>query len=708
MTGFDTFAMVDWSGGNDQGPRPKADAIWIAVARNGRVEPAQYFRNRTLAEAWLADLIADETAAQRRLCIGFDFPFGYPAGFAEAVTGSPDPLDLWDWIAARIEDAPDRNNRFDLAAELNLALGDGAGPFWGNALKRDIVGLPRRKDSYRNPFAERRKAEHIAKGAFTCWQLAGAGAVGSQVLMGLPVLSRLRARFADAVAVWPFQPLDRPVAFVEIWPSLIADAVRLELDVRAGDAVIKDAVQVELVARALSRCPAAELADWLDVEAPEEGWILGLGHEAHFAALAGQSDLKPPPLSNDCFALPAGVDWTPVEDALAHLRNRLTPITGAETVPLMQGLGRILASDHIAQRSNPPHANAAVDGYGFAGPMPEGDHILPLLAHRATAGPKLKDPVPPGQAVRILTGAALPDGVDTVVLQEDVTVGDGIIAFRGPIKKGANARAAGEDMQAGQVVLEKGRRVTAPDLALAAATGLSDFTVHAPLKVAVLSTGDELVAPGTPAAPGQIHDANRPMLLALIDEMGFEAVDLGHVPDDRTALRDRIDLAASQADVLLTSGGASAGDEDHVSALLNEAGAMQQWRIAMKPGRPLALGLWKGMPIFGLPGNPVAAFVCTLIFAAPAMRMLAGMAWSVPQGFTMPAAFTKRKKPGRREYLRARIRDGQVETFASEGSGRISGLSWSTGLVQLDEAALTIEPGDPVQFVPYHFYLSPQ
>jgi molybdopterin molybdotransferase len=176
---------------------------------------------------------------------------------------------------------------------------------------------------------------------------------------------------------------------------------------------------------------------------------------------------------------------------------------------------------------------------------------------------------------------------------------------------------------------------------------------------------------------------------------------MGRVGDDRAALRARLDVAAETADVILTSGGASAGDEDHVSALLREAGAMQEWRIALKPGRPLALGMWRGTPVFGLPGNPVAALVCTLIFARPAMALLSGAGWSAPQGFDVPAAFEKRKKSGRREYLRARMRDGRAEVFRSEGSGRISGLSWAEGLVEIDDDARHIRPGDSVRFIPF-------
>ncbi|GLP87559.1 gephyrin-like molybdotransferase Glp [Tritonibacter mobilis] len=411
--------------------------------------------------------------------------------------------------------------------------------------------------------------------------------------------------------------------------------------------------------------------------------------------------LTPPPLSNDCFALPQGVNWTPVDEALALLRGRLWPVTGAEAVSLSEAPGRVLAEDAIALRSNPPQPNTAVDGYGFAGGRSEGAHVMPLVAGRAAAGVPFNGAVPPGQAIRILTGAALPEGVDTVILEEDVRTDGVSVAFYGPLKSGANTRKAGEDVAAGDVILPAGRVLTPADLALASATGLAELLVRKPLRVAVISTGDELVEPGAAAGLGQVYDANRPMLLALIQQFGFQTVDMGRIKDDRAALGEALDQAAAQADVILTSGGASAGDEDHVSALLREAGAMQEWRIALKPGRPLALGMWQGTPVFGLPGNPVAALVCTLVFARPAMGLMAGAGWAEPQGFEVPAAFAKRKKPGRREYLRARMRAGRAEVFKSEGSGRISGLSWAEGLVELPDGAAEIAPGDPVRFIPF-------
>ncbi|SMX37796.1 molybdopterin guanine dinucleotide synthesis [Maliponia aquimaris] len=275
MSGFDRFVMVDWSGGNDTGRRPRKDAIWIGESGPEGERAPQYQRNRALAEDTLAERIDTALRGGERLLIGVDFPFGYPAGYARALTGQDDPLGVWRWLAERIEDRPKENNRFDVAAGINRRLAGGDGPFWGNGLKRDIDGLPRTKAAYRNPFPDRRTSEARARGAFTCWQLSGAGAVGSQVLMGLPVLDRLRRHFAGRIAVWPFEPLDRPVALVEIWPTLIDPAVR----VHTGPGDIRDAVQVRLLARALSRLAPAQLNAMLSVEAPVEGWIFGLGHE---------------------------------------------------------------------------------------------------------------------------------------------------------------------------------------------------------------------------------------------------------------------------------------------------------------------------------------------------------------------------------------------------------------------------------------------
>ncbi|MDQ7080574.1 MAG: molybdopterin-binding protein [Paracoccaceae bacterium] len=413
--------------------------------------------------------------------------------------------------------------------------------------------------------------------------------------------------------------------------------------------------------------------------------------------------MQPPRLKNDCFALPPGVEWTPVDDALALLRERLGPVVASETVPLEQAAGRILAADTHARRANPPMANSAVDGYGFAADsIGQGPQSLPLMQERSAAGHAYTGEVPPGHAIRILTGAVVPRGVDTIIMQEDVRVEGDRLLFEGGLKKGANLRAAGEDVQAGAPLLPAGRRLSPHDLGVLAATGCGMVEVWRPLRVGVLSTGDEIHPVGSDIADEHIYDANRPMLLAMLARWGVQAVDLGHARDERDLLRDVLDDAADKVDAILTSGGASAGDEDHLSALLNAEGHVHSWRIAIKPGRPLALGQWKGVPLFGLPGNPVAAYLCSLIFARPALGLLAGASWQVPRGFALPAAFSKRKKPGRREYLRARLNeDGAVEVFHSEGSGRITGLSWAEGLVELGDEGREITPGDPVTYYPF-------
>jgi molybdopterin molybdotransferase len=414
--------------------------------------------------------------------------------------------------------------------------------------------------------------------------------------------------------------------------------------------------------------------------------------------------LVPPRLKDDCFAMPQGVAWVPVDAAQARLQENLRSVVGHETVAIGDTVGRILAEPVVALRSHPPMANSAVDGFGFAhAATTTGVNRLPLVGGRAAAGRPFAGAVPFGQAVRILTGAILPPGVDSVVLEEDTASDETRVVFDGPVTSGANTRRAGEDVIAGHSFLSAGHRVRAPDLALMTALGLSCVQVFQSLRVGVLSTGDELEAhPGAPVAPHQIYDANRPMLLSMIRAWGHEPVDLGKALDDPDTLRDRLQRGVAEADVIITSGGASAGDEDHVSRLLQDEANLVSWRIALKPGRPLALAMYRGVPVFGLPGNPVAAFVCALIFAYPALSMMSGAGWQAPQKITVPAAFTKRKKSGRREYLRARLTDdGHAETFASEGSGRISGLSWAQGLVELPDRAMDITPGTPVSYLPY-------
>ncbi|MDI9246416.1 molybdopterin-binding protein [Marinobacter sp. CHS3-4] len=408
------------------------------------------------------------------------------------------------------------------------------------------------------------------------------------------------------------------------------------------------------------------------------------------------------PLRNDCFALPPGVDWTPVDEALERLRVRLHPVVGVESgVPLPQLNGRILASDVYAPRAHPPSSNSAVDGYALAGPITEVPCTLTLVDGRSAAGEPYSGSVPQGHAIRILTGAVIPAGTDTVVLDEDCEIKDGQLHLNGTLKAGANCRKAGEDIKSNDKILSAGTRITPTHISVLASVGVEFVDAYQPLRVGVLSTGDEVKPVGAEVTDWQIYDANRPMLSALVTQLGYQLVDLGHALDRAEDVKAALERGAEQCDLILTSGGVSAGDEDHVSKTLKAHGDMSNWRIAIKPGRPLALAMFQSTPVIGLPGNPVAAWVCALRFGAPAMALLAGAEWFEPQSYLMPANFSKNKKPGRSEMLRARVRDGQVEVFGSEGSGRVTGLAWSEGLVELDEHAQQIEPGTPVRFIPY-------
>ena len=686
---FDRVIVVDWSARSAPSPaRPSADAIWLCVhdGEDGGGEP-EYHRTRAAAMARVAALL-DHPG---RILLGFDFGFGFPRGLARRLTGRDAGLDLWDWLADRIEDGPDnRNNRFEVAARINAAF-PGVGPLWGRPAGLDLPDLPARGRARRgHGLTDRRAVDERVRTAQPVVKLYTTGSVGSQTLLGLPRLARLRRDRPD-LRVWPqetgFAVPDARIVLAEIYPSLFAPA----------DHPIRDAGQVVATAAALRAAPEAWFTapatiDDADRVAAEEGWILGVGPDGPLPA---------PRAADDCFALPPGIHWTPVETAWDTL-SRLTPTAGIETIDVGAAAGRILAADVAALRPNPPRANAAVDGWGYAHAAlsdAPADGPIPIAPGRAAAGRPHPDPVPPGAALRILTGAVLPDGVDTVALQEDATVLDGALRLPRRPKAGANTRAAGEDVAAGRTILRAGQDLRPGDLAIAIAAGHATLGVRRRLRVAVLSTGDEIVPPGGPV--DGVPDANRPMLLAMLAAWGMSPVDRGHVADDPDRLAAALD-AAAEADAVLTSGGASAGDEDHMSRLLAARGTVAHWRIAVKPGRPLMLGRWRGTPLFGLPGNPVAAFTCAALFARPALRRMAGAPWSQPRRLRVPAAFAKRKNAGRREYLRARLdADGAAEVFASEGSGRVSGLSWAEGFVELPDAALEVRPGDAVAYIPF-------
>ena len=409
-------------------------------------------------------------------------------------------------------------------------------------------------------------------------------------------------------------------------------------------------------------------------------------------------------LSDDCFAF--GGALLGVDAALALIAERVTAVVEAETLPLAEAAGRILARDLIAGMDVPPHANSAVDGFALAHAdlLPDRETVLPV-GGRAAAGHPLDRPIAPGEAIRIFTGAPMPEGADTVMMQEDCVIDGGTVRIKPGIKKGANRRHAGEDVARGTVALSAGRRLMPADLGLAAALGQDVLSVFRPLKAALLSTGDEVCEPGTALAPGAIYDANRVMLRALLQGLGCDVSDLGIRPDRAAALADTLAEAAAGHDLIVTSGGVSTGEEDHVRAAIEKLGRLDFWRLAIKPGRPVALGQVRGVPLIGLPGNPVAAALTFAILGRPLILRLAGASPVPPLTFTVRAAFDYRKKPGRREYLRASVeRDGDAliaRKFKRDGAGILSSIVQSDGFVILDESMNDIAPGTEVDFLPF-------
>ncbi len=410
-------------------------------------------------------------------------------------------------------------------------------------------------------------------------------------------------------------------------------------------------------------------------------------------------------LSDDCFA--HGGELLRVDAALAEIARRIERVTVAESVALHEALGRVLLEDVVSAIDVPAHDNSAVDGYAvfFDDLDPETETRLPV-GDRATAGHPLDRPARRGEAVRIFTGARLPDGPDTVMMQEDCVEADGVVTIRPGIKRGANRRAAGEDIQAGSTVLHPGRRLRPPDLGQAAAVGRTHLRVSAPLRAAVFSTGDELREPGRPLPAGCIYDSNRFTVCALLRGLGCAVADLGILPDRREAVRAALDEASARHDLIVTSGGVSVGEEDHVKQAVEALGAIHTWRLAIKPGRPIALGQAGRVPFVGLPGNPVAVMVTFLNVVRPLVLRLMGGDAERPRTYRVRADFDHRKKASRREWVRCTLAGAPGEMpvarkFARQGAGILSSVVESDGLVELPEDMTYLEAGSLVDFLPF-------
>jgi molybdopterin molybdotransferase len=416
-------------------------------------------------------------------------------------------------------------------------------------------------------------------------------------------------------------------------------------------------------------------------------------------------------LTDDCFAFSGAL--LPIAEMERLIVERVAPVAEVEELPLGQALGRAIAADFVATDDLPSFDNAAVDGFAVrhADLATDTDTRL-VIAECVMAGHVAAHPLAPHEAIRIFTGAPMPVGADTVFMQEDCRVEGNAVIVPPGLERGANSRFAGEDLRRGAVMLPAGRRLTAADVALAAAQGITRLTVRRRLRVAVFSTGDEVVDPGAVRPAAAIYDANRHLLRGLLEKFGAVVADLGILRDDPAMLRTAIAAAADHHDLVITSGGVSTGEADHVRAAIEGIGRLVFWRVAIKPGRPVAMGVVPGKrpghaaAFAGLPGNPAAVYVTFVRVVWPLLLRLAGAMPRPPLALPVRATFAYRKRKGRREYVRVMLRraaDGTVEAvkFPRDGAGVITSLTETDGLVELREEETEIAPGATVGFLSY-------
>jgi molybdopterin molybdotransferase len=390
---------------------------------------------------------------------------------------------------------------------------------------------------------------------------------------------------------------------------------------------------------------------------------------------------------------------------LDALLERARGVNETETVAVTAALGRVLAAPQTSSITVPPLDNSAMDGYAVrVADVARAGVALPV-SQRILAG-AVGQPLAPGSAARIFTGAPVPPGADAVLMQEDCTADGGSVVINTFPWSGENIRRAGEDIQAGAQILAAGTRIGAAEMGLAASVGLSELPVFKRLKVACFFTGDELVTPGTTLAPGQIYNSNRYTLTGLLNGLGCELIDFGIVPDTLEATETALQGAASIADVVITSGGVSVGEADYVKAAVEKLGRVEMWKVAMKPGKPIVYGRVDEADFIGLPGNPVSAFVTFCLFVRPFLLKRMGVANVLYRAFPVKADFVWAKPGARREFLRAHIQtDGSVALYPNQSSGVLTSCVWADGLVDL-EIGQTVRPGEWVRFIPLSELLS--
>lgn len=396
----------------------------------------------------------------------------------------------------------------------------------------------------------------------------------------------------------------------------------------------------------------------------------------------------------------------PVEVALERLLQTVEVTTATETLPLAGSLGRVLAQDVVSSVAVPPADNSAMDGYCMRFQDYQADRRY-TVSQRIPAGAAPEELLP-GTVARIFTGAELPCNADTVIMQEDVTTTEAGVCINETPKPGQNVRPAGQDIEQGQVVLAAGARLRAQELGLLASIGVAEVCVYKALRVAILSTGDELVEPGNPLHKGQIYNSNRYTLLGLLQGLGLEILDLGVIPDDVAQTEAALIRAASEADVVISSGGVSVGEEDHIKSVLEKLGQLEFWRLAIKPGKPFTYGTIMQTPFLGLPGNPAAVFVTFALLCRPWLLKKQGAMQWLPDEIRVPAAFSVGKPAGRQNYLRARLISSGgrqvVEMYPNQSSGILFSASWGNGFAIIPPGEVVAE-GELVRFLPYDFIL---
>ena len=400
----------------------------------------------------------------------------------------------------------------------------------------------------------------------------------------------------------------------------------------------------------------------------------------------------------------------PYDEALQALVAKVSPLQGVVRKPLLESFDEVLAESQRSVIDVPPADNSAMDGYALntSDLAASGETALPVL-QRIAAG-EAAEPLQPGSAARIFTGAPIPDGANVVIMQEQVTIVGDMIHFDIKPESGMNIRQVGNDIRSGVTILQKGCRLRAQDIGLAASVGLEALPVFEKIRVGMFLTGDELVEPGKPLAAGKIYDSNRYTLHGLLHALGCEIVDLGLVGDTLQETKTAMLNAAQQADLVVTCGGVSVGEEDYVRIAIEQLGDLHLWRLRIKPGKPLAFGAINSTPFVGLPGNPVSVFATFCLFVSPLIKTMQGRPWQKPVAIQVTAGFDWPKPDSRREFLRARLEldVGQqvvARIYPNQDSGVLSSVVWAQGFVEIAEGQ-TLKAGDKVDYFSFEQLLA--